>query len=56
MTVSELIDLLRDAQEEFGDVECLIEVVSDDMVHLMPADEVSFEDREGYGASLAILQ
>jgi ketosteroid isomerase-like protein len=55
MKISELIEELEKAERAHGDVECLIEVMSDDVVTLLPVDELSFENREGYGDSISLL-
>jgi len=52
MKISELIEKLEKAERAHGDVECLIEVISDDVVNLRAVDELSFEKREGYGESI----
>lgn len=55
MKISELIEALENAKEITGDVQCLVEVMNDDVSHLMPVDELNFEDREGYGPSISLL-
>lgn len=55
MKISELIDALENAKEIAGDVQCLVEVMSDDISHMMPVDELNFEVREGYGPSISLL-
>ena len=55
MKISALIDALEDAEREHGDVECLIEVILEDCPAMIPVDEISCEDREPYGPSVAIL-
>lgn len=49
MKISELVNELEKAEREHGDIECLVEVILDDCVALMPVEEVSFEDRQGHG-------
>lgn len=60
MKISELVNELEKAEREHGDVECLVEVILDevifdDCVALMPVEEVSFEDRKGHGESVSLL-
>lgn len=55
MKISELINALEKAKQEHGDIECLVEVGVEDCLALMPVEEVSFEDRDGYGESLSLL-
>jgi ketosteroid isomerase-like protein len=55
MKISELIEELEKAKRAHEDVECLIEVMSDDVVSLLPVNELWFENREGYGASITLL-
>jgi hypothetical protein len=54
MKASQLIEKLQNAIKTHGDHECLIEVV-DGVCYLAPVDEVSFENREGYGESFALI-
>lgn len=56
MKLSELIKEAAIALQHHGDIECLIEVMSEDCVCLYPVGELSFEDREGFGPSIALLQ
>ena len=56
MKIRKLIQELTAAAEEFGDVECLIEVVDEHVICMMPVGEVSFEIRNGYGESISLLQ
>lgn len=55
MKISELIEELEKAERAHGDVECLIEVINDDVVCLLPVDELSHEERNGYGPSITLL-
>ena len=55
MKISELVNELEKAEREHGDIECLVEVILEDCVALMPVEEVSFEDREGHGESVSLL-
>jgi hypothetical protein len=55
MKISELIEELKKAERAHGDVECLIEVMSDDVMCLLPVDELSHEVRNGYGSSITLL-
>ena len=55
MKISELVNQLEKAEREHGDVECLVEVILEDCVALMPVEEVSFEDRQGHGESVSLL-
>jgi hypothetical protein len=56
MKISKLIEELEKAQARHGDIECLIEVMDDYGYCSVPVDELSYEDREGYGKSIALLQ
>lgn len=55
MKISELIEALENAKEIAGDVQCLVEVMNDDVSYMMPVDELNFEVREGYGPSISLL-
>ena len=55
MKINELIEQLKLIECEHGNIKCLIEVVIDDCVCLMPVGECSIEVREGYGKSLSLL-
>jgi hypothetical protein len=56
MKISQLIKELEEAERTYGDVECLIEVTVDVGQHeMVPAEELSYEEREGYGPSIAFL-
>jgi len=55
MKISELIEDLQAAKLTHGNVECLVEVVVDYCVCMMPVEELNFEKRDGYGESISIL-
>lgn len=55
MKISELIEELEKAEREHGDVECLIEILSDGISAYLPVDELAFEERDGYGDSICFL-
>ena len=56
MKVTDLIKVLESVLDKHGNIECLIEVNDDYTCSLVPVDEVSYEDREGFGPSVALLQ
>lgn len=62
MKISKLIKKLSEAQEQFGDVECLIELFEPYCEghggdsYYMPIEELNFEDREKFGKSICFLQ
>ena len=55
MKIQKLIDELETAKVRFGDVECLVEVIIEDCVALMPVDELNYEDREVFGKSVSLI-
>lgn len=55
MKISKAIELLKEMELEVGDVECLVEVMSDGVPCMYPLDELSYEDRDGYGPSISFL-
>jgi len=55
MRISELIEELEDSKRNFGDIECVIEVFQDDVICMLPFEELRFENRNGYGSCLAFL-
>lgn len=65
MKISKLIEELKKAGDEHGDIECLIEVRTPEAeaevnsileeVSLVPVAELSFENRESHGNSIALL-
>ena len=55
MKITELIAELARAESVHGDVECLVEVVIDDCVAMMPVEELNFENRYGYGESISLI-
>lgn len=56
MKISELIEKLEITKAHVGDVEVLIELVDNDTYYMSTAKEVSYEDRDGFGPSVAILE
>jgi hypothetical protein len=54
--ISTMIDQLELAKKDCGDIECVIEVMYDDVVCIMPCGELSYDVREGYGESIAFLE
>jgi hypothetical protein len=56
MKVSELIERLELVKAHIGDIECLVEVVDEGSCYMMPVEDISYEDREGHGKTVALLQ
>jgi len=56
MKIVEVVKKLEEIGENFGDVECLIEVMYDDVVATVPVDELAVEDRDGYGVSVKFIE
>jgi len=56
MTISELIKNLEITKKHYGDMPCLVEVIVDDVATMAPIGELSLENREKYGDSVALLQ
>ena len=56
MKISELIERLELCKYHVGDVECLVGIVVDDVASMAPVEELAWENREGYGPSIALLQ
>jgi hypothetical protein len=55
MKISELINELKKAEQLHGDVECLVEVMDYDVAYMLPVNELNFEEKEGYGRTIALL-
>ena len=55
MNISELVTVLEQVEREHGDVQCLVEVILEDRVALVPVEEVSLEDRQEHGLSVSFL-
>lgn len=55
MKIDDMIERLESIKDDFGDIECLIEVDLDYTSATVPVDELSIEDREGFGVSVKFL-